>query len=58
MNRLKGGTNVRYTFATQTIFRLTGIGSGSVVFPVAAKGSVYPMERLLQGGGGDAATFS
>ena len=35
--RLKGAL-ARHTFATQTPFRLTGIG----VFPVAAKGSVYP----------------
>ena len=54
--RLKGAL-VRHTFATQTPFRLTGIGSGSVVFPVAAKGSVYPVEQPLQGGGGDDPLF-
>ena len=50
--RLKGAL-VRHTFATQTPFRLAGIGCGRVVFPVAAKGSVYPVEQPLQGGGGD-----
>ncbi len=54
--RLKGAL-VRYTFATQTIFRLTGIGCGSVVFPIAAKGSVYPVEQPLQGGGDDEPLF-
>ena len=54
--RLKGAL-VRYTFATQTVFRLTGIGAGNVVFPVAAKGSVYPAEQPLQGGGGDEPLF-
>ena len=54
--RLKGAL-VRYTFATQTAFRLTGIGCGSVVFPVAAKGSEYPVEQPLQGGGGDEPLF-
>ena len=54
--RLKGAL-VRYTFATQTAFRLTGIGCGSVVFPVAAKGSVYPMDQPLQGGDGDEPLF-
>ena len=48
--RLKGAL-VRHTFATQTPFRLTGIGCERVVFPVAAKGSVYPVEQPLQGGG-------
>ena len=55
-NRLKGAL-VRHTFATQTTFRLTGIGCGSIVFPVAAKGSVYPMEQPLQGGDGDEPLF-
>ena len=54
--RLKGAL-VRYTFTTQTAFRLTGIGCGSVVFPVAAKGSVYPMEQPLQAGDGDEPIF-
>ncbi len=54
--RLKGAL-VRHTFATQTSFRLTGIGCGRVVFPVAAKGSVYPVEQPLQGGGGDEPLF-
>ena len=54
--RLKGAL-VRYTFATQTAFRLTGIGCGNVVFPVAAKGSIYPVEQPLQGGGGDEPLF-
>ena len=54
--RLKGSL-VRHTFATQTPFRLTGIGSGRVVFPVAAKGSVYPVEQPLQGGDGDDPLF-
>ena len=54
--RLKGSL-VRHTFATQTPFRLTGIGSGRVVFPVAAKGSVYPVEQPLQGGDGDEPLF-
>ena len=54
--RLKGAL-VRHTFATQTPFRLTGIGCGRVVFPVAAKGSVYPVEQPLQGGGGDDPLF-
>ena len=54
--RLKGAL-VRHTFATQTPFRLTGIGNGRVVFPVAAKGSVYPVEQPLQGGGGDEPLF-
>ena len=54
--RLKGAL-VRYTFATQTVFRLTGIGCKSVIFPVAAKGSVYPMEQPLQGGDGDEPLF-
>ncbi len=48
-DRLKGAL-IRHTFATQTTFRLTGIGSGHVVFPVAAKGSVYPIDQPLQGG--------
>ena len=47
-DRLKGAL-VRHTFATQTTFRLTGIGCGHVVFPVAAKGSVYPIDQPLQG---------
>ncbi len=51
------GALVRHTFATQTPFRLTGIGCGRVVFPVAAKGSVYPVEQPLQGGGGDEPLF-
>ncbi len=54
--RLKGAL-VRHTFATQTPFRLTGIGSGRVVFPVAGKGSVYPAEQPLQAGGGDEPLF-
>ena len=54
--RLKGAL-VRHTFATQTPFRLTGIGCGRVVFPVAAKGSAYPVEQPLQGGGGDEPLF-
>ena len=54
--RLKGAL-VRHTFATQTPFRLTGIGCERVVFPVAAKGSVYPVEQPLQGGGGDEPLF-
>ena len=54
--RLKGAL-VRHTFATQTPFRLTGIGCGRVVFPVAAKGSVYPVEQPLQGGDGDNPLF-
>ena len=48
-DRLKGAL-IRHTFATQTTFRLTGIGCGNVVFPVAAKGSVYPIDQPLQGG--------
>ena len=51
------GALVRYTFATQTVFRLTGIGCESIVFPVAAKGSLYPMEQPLQGGDGDEPLF-
>ena len=54
--RLKGAL-VRYTFATQTPFRLAGIGCGRVVFPVAAKGSVYPVEQPLPGGDGDEPLF-
>lgn len=54
--RLKGAL-VRHTFATQTPFRLVGIGCGRVVFPVAAKGSVYPVEQPLQGGSGDEPLF-
>ena len=54
--RLKGAL-VRYTFATQTAFRVTGIGCGNVVFPIAAKGSAYPVEQPLQGGGGDEPLF-
>ena len=54
--RLKGAL-VRHTFATQTPFRLAGIGCGRVVFPVAAKGSVYPVEQPLQGGGGNEPLF-
>ena len=54
--RLKGAL-VRHTFATQTPFRLTGIGCGRVVFPVAGKGSVYPAEQPLQAGGGDEPLF-
>ncbi len=54
--RLKGAL-VRYTFGTQTVFRLTGIGCESVVFPVAAKGSTYPIEQPLQGGDGDEPLF-
>ena len=54
--RLKGAL-VRHTFATQTPFRLTGIGCGSIVFPIAARGSVYPVEQPLQGGGGDEPLF-
>ena len=54
--RLKGAL-VRHTFATQTPFRLAGIGCRRVVFPVAAKGSVYPVEQPLQGGGGDEPLF-
>ena len=55
-DRLKGAL-IRHTFGTQTTFRLTGIGCGRIVFPVAAKGSVYPMEQPLQGGGGDEPLF-
>ncbi len=51
------GTLVRHTFATQTPFRLAGIGCGRVVFPVAAKGSVYPVEQPLQGGDSDEPLF-
>lgn len=47
-DRLKGAL-IRHTFATQTTFRLTGIGCGNVIFPVAAKGSVYPIDQPLQG---------
>ena len=54
--RLKGAL-VRHTFATQTPFRLTGIGCRRVVFPVAGKGSVYPAEQPLQAGGGDEPLF-
>ena len=54
--RLRGAL-VRYTFSTQTPFRLAGIGCGRVIFPVAAKGSVYPVEQPLQGGGGDEPLF-
>jgi len=54
--RLKGAL-VRHTFATQTPFRLVGIGCGRVVFPVAAKGSMYPVEQPLQGGDGDEPLF-
>ncbi len=54
--RLKGAL-IRYTFATQTTFRLTGIGCGRVVFPVAARGSVYPIEQPLEGGGGSEPLF-
>ena len=55
-DRLKGAL-IRHTFATQTTFRLTGIGCDRVVFPVAAKGSVYPIEQPLQGGGGSEPLF-
>ena len=55
-DRLKGAL-VRHTFATQTTFRLAGIGCGSVVFPVATKGSVYSAEQPLQGGGGEDPLF-
>lgn len=48
---------IRHTFATQTTFRLTGIGCGHVVFPVAAKGSVYPIDQPLQGGSGGEPLF-
>lgn len=48
-DRLKGAL-IRHTFATQTTFRLTGIGCGNVIFPVATKGSVYPIDQPLQGG--------
>ena len=51
------GALVRHTFATQTPFRLAGIGCGRVVFPVAAKGSVYPVEQPLQGDGSDEPLF-
>ncbi len=54
--RLKGAL-ARYTFATQTAFRLTGVGCGSTVFPVAVKGSVYPVEQPLQGGDGNEPLF-
>ena len=54
--RLKGAL-ARHTFVTQTPFRLIGIGCGRVVFPVAAKGSVYPVEQPLQGGGSEEPLF-
>ena len=46
------GALARYTFATKTVFRLTGMGCGSIVYPVAAKGSVYPLEQPLHCGSG------
>lgn len=36
-----------YSFATKPLFRLNGIGAGSVLYPVAVKGSVYARERAL-----------
>ena len=51
------GALVRHTFATQTTFRLTGIGCKKTVFPIAAEGTVYPIEQPLQGGDGDEPLF-
>lgn len=41
---------LRYRFQTRTPFRLVQVGIGSVSYPIAAQGSVYQKEQLLNGG--------
>jgi uncharacterized protein YfaS (alpha-2-macroglobulin family) len=44
------GTLQQYFFSTRPNFKLTGIGSGGTIFPVAAKGSVYSLDQALDCG--------
>lgn len=41
------GSLARYTFSTKPLFRLTGVGSGSTIYPIASRGSVYTMEQAM-----------
>ncbi|MBN2431027.1 MAG: hypothetical protein JXQ27_06105 [Acidobacteria bacterium] len=50
-DRIRGAL-VRYTFKTKPVFRLTGIGCGAAVYPVAVRGSVYSREQALDCGTG------
>ncbi|MBD3306993.1 hypothetical protein GF339_11280, partial [candidate division KSB3 bacterium] len=41
------GTVARYTWSTKPDFRVTGIGSGYTIFPVASGGSLFSKEQPL-----------
>ena len=53
---LKGARGL-YTFATKPVFRLTGIGAESIVYPVAVKGSVYSVAQAIHCGPGGKPLF-
>lgn len=41
-----------YAYTTKPLFRVTGLGTQSSVFPVADQGSVYSREQAIKGGSG------
>jgi uncharacterized protein YfaS (alpha-2-macroglobulin family) len=51
------GSLARYTFSTKPLFRILSIGSGNSLYPVASRGSVYPMEQAMDCGTGKASLY-
>jgi len=51
------GSLARYTFSTKPLFSLMGVGSGSTMFPIATRGSVYSKEQALDCGSGASPLF-
>ena len=41
------GSLASYSFSTKPLFRIKAIGSGSTVYPVSLKGSVYSIEQAM-----------
>ncbi len=44
------GSVAQYSFSTKPLFRLTGMGCGSTVYPVAVQGSIYSVEQAINCG--------
>ncbi len=51
------GALTEYTFETKQEFRITGIGSGYVKYPVSSNGSIYSMEQAINCGTGTSPLF-
>lgn len=46
------GAAGKYSFKTRQAFRLTSVGSGSMIYPIASQGSVYTLSQAMSAGTG------